>query len=69
MRLYYLIELGEGGSCLFPDLDKIVEQILSFLETLLNEIMRFIEQNVDIIEKVIQAINDFIAWLQGLVTF
>ncbi len=54
---------------MFPDISKIVEQVIIFLETLLNEIMGFIEQNIGIVERIIKAINDFLAWLVGLFTF
>lgn len=54
---------------MFPNIDQIIEQLLNFLETLLSDIMRFIEQNINIIERIVQAVNNFLAWLEGLVTF
>jgi len=54
---------------LFSEINQIIEQLLNFFETVLNEIMRFIEQNINIVERIVQSINDFLAWLEGLIPF
>lgn len=54
---------------MFSEINQIIEQLLNFLETVLNEIMRFIEQNINIVERIVQSINDFLAWLEGLIPF
>jgi len=50
-------------------LQGIIDQILKTIETFINGIMRFIEQNFTIIERINRIINDFLAWLEGLTTF
>jgi len=54
---------------MFPDINNIIEQLLNLLEVTLNEIMRFIEQNFGIVERIINIVNNFIAWLEGLFRF
>jgi len=54
---------------LFSEINQIIEQLLNFFETVLNEIMRFIEQNLNIVERIVRSINDFLAWLEGLIPF
>ena len=54
---------------MFPDINQIIEQLLNFFESVLNEIMRFVEQNINIVERIEQSINDFLAWVEGLIPF
>jgi len=61
--------IWKGGVSLFFDIDRLFEQLQNLLQSLLNEITRFIEQNFDFVGRIIQAFNNFLAWLEGLVTF